>query len=207
MSIMHSAAATMPRQTPTGFSPTISGRIDANGIVVYGNDVDFAIFPADASAGDRAAIWVIQTSTNCFIRVGRWISGNGDTWYNTVGVSQGDPGLYTGTGTTVFELGEQCDSVNIYNSNDNTTDAPSAQGSVTYIAIGSYTSDDKTTFFAPTQDTKYGRQVYAQETETGIGFNTAVGEVTVQFTFRKSGYDDYTITFRGRARANADVEP
>lgn len=183
------------------FSPTLSGRLDANGYVVYANDQDFQLAPTDAFADDRAAIWVIQTATDCFIRVGRWISGNGDQWYNTGGTGQGDPGTYTGTGTTVFQLNEQCDSVNIYNSLDN-----SITGTPTFTAIGSYTSDDKVTFFAPTQDTKYGRYVWADAEELGIGTDTQIGEVTLQFTFRKSGYGDYTVTFRGRARAVATAD-
>lgn len=204
MTIIHQASVINAAWKSPGsaFNPTNSGRIDANGYVVYANDIDFEISPGSASASDTAAMWVIQTATDCFIRVGRATAGDGDNWYNTGGTGQGDPGAWTGTGTTIFQLNEQCDTVNIYNSNDN-----SINGTPTFSVVGtSYTSDDKTTFFAPTQDTKYGRRVICSAFQSGFGSDQETGECTMQFTFRKSGYDDYTITFRSRANATASVD-
>lgn len=202
MSIMTlSSTIQQPPPKPPSFEPTIFGRIDANGYVVYASDTDFALSPGTASALDSAGLWVIQTATDCFIRVGRATNGDGDQWYDTGGTGQGDPGIYTGTGATVFQLNEQCDTVNIYNKQDTST-----TGTPDFYAMGSYTSDDKGTFFAPTQDTKYGRRVEAVAFQSGLGVDTEDGQTTIQVTFRKAGLDDYTITFRGRARAQASVD-
>lgn len=201
---MIGAAANMATGVASSnFSPTIYGRIYANGIVAYALDIDFQFDPGPASAANHSAVWVIQTATSCFIRVGRWVNSAGTTWYNTTGASQGDPGAYTGVGTTVFDLGEQCDSVNIYNSGDTQT-----LGTSTFSnPFGtSYTSDDKTTFFAPTQDSKYGRRVASSAFQSGFGSDIEDGKTRLQVTFRKSGYPDYTIEFEVRARAQADVD-
>lgn len=204
MSIGHFASVISATQRRDDqFAPTIDGRVDADGIVEYSFESDFEISPLDAYADDRAVIWLIKTSTDCFVRVGRWQGGDPfDEWYNGVGTAQGDPGLYTGTGTTVFTLNEVPDTVNIYNKQDTTT-----TGSPVFTAYGtSYTSDDKTTFFNPTQDAKYGRYVDCSSAITGLGTDTHEGETTLQFTFRSSGKDDYTVTFRVRCKTTATVE-
>ena len=205
MSIMHASSVVIAQRPPIStFQPTISGRIEANGDVVYSTWSDFALSPASASSQADAAIWLIKTATDCFIRVGT--SGSGDfgteNWYNTGGTGQGDPGLWSGTGTDVFQLNEVPDTVNIWNKADNTT-----LGSPTFNLLGSsYTSDDKTTFFNPTQDTKYGRRIRSSAFQSGFGTDTEEGNFDIQFTFRKSGKDDYTITFQGHSRAQADVD-
>lgn len=206
MSIMHCASTINAQAQPGGggFSPVIYGRVHADGYVCLSDWLDFALSPASANATADCGIWLIATADNCYIRVG--VDGSGDfgieQWYNTGGTGQGDPGLISGTGTTVFELGTVPDSVNIYNANDN-----SILGAPTFTTVsGSYTSDDKSTFFSPTTSTKYGRRCNAVASQSGFGTDDETGEVTIQFTFRKSGESDYTVTFRGRSNAQADVD-
>lgn len=194
----------------TVFNPTILGRTSAtspsSNYVVYMASSDFELAPGTAVATGTSAVWLIKTSTDCFIRVGGNTSPAGtEQWYNTGGTQQGDPGLQTGTGTNVFQLNQVPDTVNIYNKLDNNT---LGTCSFTNTSGGtSYTSDDKSTFFNPTQDAKYGRMVVAAASCTG-GFCNDVddGYTQVQFTFRKSGLDDYTVTFTARGRGNATVE-
>lgn len=187
-----------------GFSPIIYGRVHADGYVCLSDWLEFALSPASASATADVGIWLIATADNCYVRCG--VQGSGDfgieQWYNTSGTGQGDPGTIGSTGATVFELGAVPDTVNIYNANDNTiAGAPSFTN-----VSGTYTSDDKSTFFSPTTSTKYGRRCNTSAFQSGFGTDTETGEVTIQFTFRKSGETDYTVTFRGRATSEASVD-
>lgn len=199
MSAIHAGSVMSAARSAGGaFAPTIYGRVHANGLVLNSYDYAFDFDPAFIAADTDAALWLIMTSTNCYIRCGGGAAA--DLWYNTAGVSQGNPGAYTGTGADIFELGEQPDSVNIYNANNNTiSNAP------VFSAVGTYTSDDKSTFFAPTQDVKYGRRVIAALSLDFPDVVVETGEITQQFTFRKAGYDDYTITFRARGEAECEI--
>lgn len=207
MSIIHSASvvASATRQV-TEFDPTISGRVEANGDVVYSTWSDFAISPSSAYSEGEAGIWLIQTATDCFIRVGA--NGTGDfgteNWYDTGGTGQGDPGLLTSAGTTVFQLNELADTVNIWNKADNSTQGTPSFSNTT--GGTGYTSDDKTTFFSPTQSAKYGRKVLCISAQSGTGTTTEEGNFDIQFTFRKGGKNDYTITFQGHSKAVATVD-
>jgi len=185
------------------FAPTIDGQVEADGHAVYSSHSDFVIDDIATANGD-ICIWLIQTVDNCYIRVGAdGAAGASDNWYDDLGAAQGDPGSRTTTGATIFTLGEVPDSVNIYNLADTTF-----VGAPAYAAYGTaYTSDDKSTFFSPTQDAKYGRMIDSYAS-AGPGFDSDVedGHIEVQYTFRKAGASDYTITFSGRARALATSE-
>ena len=200
MSIAQFASA-MPRPAPSSFAFTVFGRVEANGLVASGNDVEFNIGSPGPNASCDVAIWVIQTSTNCYIRVGI----NDDpspvnTWYNTAGVSQGDPGNTNTAGATVYELGEQCDTVKI--DHTETTDS----GGPTFTnppSGGSYTDN---VAFSPTQDTKYGREIQVFSTSSPAG-DAEQGTVTFAVTFSKAGYEDATVTFEIRAASFSSWEP
>ena len=207
MSIIH-AVSTVGAKGGGGigtWNPTIIGRISTNGVVVYSYGNDDSLEPNFAVGEADAGIWLIRTSDNCYIRCGGNAAGglqNYTRWYNTSGANQGDPGTRSGTGTNIFTLGLAPDSVNIYNVSDSTV-----TGTPIYATQGSsYTSDNKSTFFEPTIDTKYGRYVdcLASRNTTGVTFEE--GATTVQFTFRKSGETDYTVTFKARAESRAFVE-
>lgn len=205
-----SASAQVQVAGVAAFAPTVSGRTGetspGTNYVVYAQAVDFEIAPGTASTITDSAIHLIKTSTDCFIRVGCNASPlTTEQWYNTGGTPQGDPGVSTGTGTNVFQLNEVPDSVNIYNVAETNT-----LGTSTFSNVNggtSYTSDDKSTFFSPTTDAKYGRNIASDASCTG-GFCSDIddGYIQLQFTFRKTGADDYTVTFSGRARGNASVE-
>jgi len=183
-----------------GFSPTVSGRISSAGPVVTGDGEDFE-FGGTAHADGRHGIWVLRTGGDVYIRVGCRGDGNVtaiEDWYNVGGTPQGDPGEITSAGTTVFQLNEDVDSINIYAAAlDN-----SITGSPSFSAMGSFTDNDKSTFFLPTADVKYGRSCNCDSN----GNQLRIGEATVQVTFRKAGLDDLTVTFQGESHCEAESD-
>lgn len=187
--------------TSDPFVPVIYGRIASNGDTVYSFGSDDAIAPSTATGEGYTGVWLYMTSDNCYVRVGCHAVGGLSTteqWYNTGGTSQGDPGPETGTGTNVFELGTQPSEVRITNTDTDVAGAP------VYSVLGSsYTSGS---FFTPSVDTKYGRRVWALATRSTLGITQEQGYIDLQFTFRKPGETDYTVTFRGRAQGRAFVE-
>jgi hypothetical protein len=201
MSIMHASSTVANAAGAVGFSPTIFGRINANGLVAEGRDQEFAVGAPGPNASCDVAIWVIQTSDNCYIRVGINDDPNlVNTWYNTSGTSQGDPGNTNTTGATVYELGEQCDTVTI--DHTETTDS----GSPTFTnppSGGTYTDNSS---FSPTTDTKYGREIQVLDVSS-TSLLAEEGTCTFAVTFAKTGYDNATVTFSIKARALANWEP
>jgi hypothetical protein len=211
MTIIHQSgviASSTGVSTGGAWNPTNLARISTNGDAVYANCHDDEVAPGDATATANAGIWVYRTSGNIYIRCGCSTVGNtinDEDWFNTAGVSQGDPGPETGTGTNIFNIGTDAGvSVNIYIAAENTT-----TGSPLFFNDGAlFTSDDKSTFFTPAENTKYGRWIQSVAQFTGSsGANLEEGNFDLQVTFRKAGETDYTITHKGHARGRAFVEP
>lgn len=186
-------------EVASGFNPTNNGRVEANGDVIYalGDDLQSG---SNASATGHAGIWLTKTSDNCYLRVGGDATGNitaTATWYNTSGGGN-TAASRVGSGTTVFTLGEVPDSVIITNVSDNTQ-----SGSPTFTNINGGTSYTSGSSFSPTTDAKYGREVQNVAATFGPGSNTSEGNFDIRFTFEKSGYDDYVITYQGHGKAIA----
>lgn len=205
MSIAHAAStvANAARAVASAFAFTRYGQQAADGDAAYISAADFADNAVVSNAA-RGHIWVEMTATNCFIRVAETHedSASVNQWYDTTGANQGNQGTYLSASSDLYELGEQPDSINIYTvSTTNTAGAP------TFSAIGSYTDDNQTTFFAPTQDVKYGKYVNS-ETIAGPGFDSDLeqGEVRMKFTFRKAGYDDVEVEFIIESRSLSTSE-
>lgn len=208
MSIIHaSSVVNATARRDDQFAPTLSGRetttSPATSHVVRSAGSDFELSPTPAASNGYAGVWFIQTATDCFIRVGADATGDSpdDDWYNTSGVAQGDPGSRGGTGTTVFQLNETCDEVQISHEGDVNVIATCTYGNI--IGGTGYTAGS---FFTPTQDAKYGREVLASASQSGLGFDSEEGYTEVKFVFRKSGKDDYTVIFTARGRATATVD-
>lgn len=184
------------------WNPTIFGRIEANGDVAYMYASEI-VLSGIAVVDARSYIYVIKGASDTYIRVARYYTDTPltDQWYNTVGVGQGSPGAYPSSWATVFQLNDIPDTINIYRTSQTQSEFPS------FPAIGSYTSDDKVTFFNPTQDVKYGGYVDCHA-DAGPGFDqeTEEGTSKLQVTFRKAGRVDYTITFKVHAKAVATAE-
>jgi len=186
---------------PSSFAPTVGCREAVAGYVVdsTGDDVD----TIGSVAQGRSGIWVFNTGSDIEIRVGATAVGNfeaDDNWYDELGANQGDPGVDTGVGTTVFNLNDASGvTVNIY-----TVSTTVVTGTPSFSAIGTYTDDDKSTFFSPTASTKYGKRVDADALSFGGGANSEHGHFEIQITFRKSGYADYTINLSGQGDARAE---
>lgn len=202
MTIMSGAAGASAAKAATAaaaFSPTIYGRVEASGYVALGDDYTFNLGAPGPTASCDVGIWVIQTVDNCYIRVGINDSPNTvNTWYNTGGASQGAPGLISSTGATVFELGEQCDTVTIDHTDNTVASSP------TFATVSSSYTDNSA--FAPTQDAKYGRQVQVADISSQSPTPTE-GYVSFDVTFVKAGLDNYNITYRVYATALAEWEP
>lgn len=186
-----------------GWNEAIYARQAAAGNALYVYASEF-VFEGIANVDARAYVWLVKTATTCQIRLSEYHtdSGLGINWYDTTGTGQGDPGNYSSTYAVAFDLNAIPDTVNIYTSNSTTV-----LGTPSFPQIGSWTDDNKSTFFNPTQDVKYGRYVSCNA-QAGPGFDndTEQGYSTLQFTFRKAGYTDYTISFKYEARAYATSE-
>lgn len=206
MSIAHSTSiiASATILGDVSFASTTYGQVSADGFVMLAHGYEFNLGSPGITVDTDAGIWVIDTATSCYIRCAN--NANGDTqnenWYNTGGTPQGDPGAYPGTGTNIFDLGENPDSINIYTVSENTTD-----GTPIFNDVGTWTDDDKSTFFAPTQDVKYGKDVNCVDTSGPPPATGERGNFVMQVTFRKAGKTDLTITFSAEGRARSEWEP
>lgn len=190
------------------WNPTNLARIASNGDTVYARGRDDQISPGPALSTADAGIWILRTGGEIYVRVGCDATGNTvniEQWYNTGGTGQGAPGTISSAGTTIFTIGGDTGvTVNLYIANAVTV---SGTPSFSDVPGGSWTNDDKSTFFTPTADTKYGRRVVTSASQSGIGISNEEGYTDLQITFRKSGETDYTITYRARADSEAFVEP
>ena len=196
MTIIHAQSAVASGGS-SEFAPTILGRIAATGLLVLGNGEDY-VFGGGSSCDAKAAIWLLRTGGDVYIRCGCHGTGNvvaEEAWYNEAGADQGDPGRETGAGTNIFQLNSDVDSVNIYAAalDNNIQDSPAG---LQFSAYGTFTDDDKSTFFLPTADVKYGREV---DCESAGPQGTRRARITVQVTFRKAEFEDLTISFLGEA--------
>lgn len=188
-------------------TPTVLGQTTSqgSGVLAFAQASE-SIYPPPGGAGASAdiAIWVITDANNCYIRVAADTNGGSfedSGWYAPTNVDQGQLTAIAGAGTTVFTLGLRPDSINIY------TVAQTINGDgVSLGAIGSYTNDNKVSFFSPTNSVKYGLQMdCSSQTDPPSGTDFDIGDFTVQITFRKAGYHDYTITYKLETDTDAEV--
>lgn len=202
MSIMHhSSTVANAAKAQTGFTPTTYGRVQANGHVAIGDDYHFNLGSPGPNASCDVALWVIQTSTNCYVRVGINDDPNQtNDWYNTTGTPQGDPGNTSTTGATVYELGQQCDTVTIDHTDSTTSGSPTFTNPP---SGGTYTDN---VGFSPTTDTKYGREIQVLDVSS-LGPLATEGTISFSLTFAKTGFDDATVSFSIRAKALSEWEP
>ena len=186
------------------FNPTILG--DSWGtahvdLVVDADADDTQKGPANSDS--ETHLWLVASASDIEIRVAAdWNGSTGSTgWYNPAGVDQGAPDVDRVPGTTVFQLGVRDGvTVNLYTAYD---DTPTEAG-LTKTKLGTFTDDDQVTYFNPTNATDYGYRLDASADDPG---NTNVfGTLAIQFTFKKTGYDPYTITMEMEASASASQE-
>lgn len=168
------------------FAPTILGRQVSNGILsnVYAEDEDKKSTPhADATSD----LWVITTVSEVEVRINTFANGNNDEieqWWDDASVLQGIPGPTE----LVFQLGERTDvTFNFFTENVVTN------AEITHTKLlSNFTDDDKISFVTPTNAVRYG---YTYDTDNEAGAAN-VGTVTYGITFRKTGFNDYTIRFK-----------
>ncbi len=172
------------------FAPTQFGRFAGDGNVVLCIADDFGIGSSDASSD--FLVWIETSATDCFIYIEGDANGNVAAvidWFDSGGGNQGAPGA----DRLVYQLNERPDSVNIFTSALDDTDTGINQQALP--GGGAFTDDDKTTFFNPVDTTEYGWKLDGFADDPGVSI--ANGDMTVQFTFRKAGYADLTVSFKG----------
>lgn len=176
------------------FSPTLTGKtFTITPDIVVSNwqeSEDSSPAPGTSSAWGRNEIWVIDNGTDIEIRVAGDGNGNGInviTWYDTSDIAQSAPPDDNRVpGTTIFELNERSGvTVKI-----RVVSQPATSG-MTYTKIGSYTDNS---FFSLTQDVDYGWQMEA-DAEDPTGPSNVLEQQVIEFTFAKSGYNNYTVTY------------
>lgn len=185
----------------SSFSPTIYGRQAAVNYVVYAfGDTETIDFPAGAGSGCDIVLYA--TASDIELRVSAAATGNvavDEEWYDT----SGTPGDAGSGYVTIFKLNERTDvTVNIYTSNQTV----GFGDGVTFSDQGTWTDDDKSTFFNPTNATNYGSTVDCDSSQTVPGSDADQGYFTLQFTFRKTGYNDYTISFQAFAQSQCTYD-
>ncbi len=192
----------------TPFTPTILGDsgVLVGEVVVESLAESSDPDPQPSGADADTWIWVVFEGGDIEIRVAADFNGNlveDSAWYNPSHVDQGAPDTNLVPGTTVFQLGETTGvTVNIFSFRANTPDGLSE------TKVGTFTDDDKSTFFAPSASVDYGWNYEARAVDPpGAGENNSVTDWAVrQFTFRKAGFEDYTISFGQEVDATAASE-
>lgn len=183
----------------TVFAPTELGRQASTDAfsqrVVWATATEFSVNPADSEA--EVDIWIETDAGETYIRVESYADGDTSTveqWYNTGGTGQGAPG----TDEDIMTLGERVDSINIYTRTFN-----SGLNVTHQQQWASFTDDDKTTFFVPTNGSKYGYRLRASVVTSSSA--AAASNNWLQFTCRKAGYTDLTFLYRGEISASAEA--
>ena len=176
------------------FAPSYLGQVAGDGDVIIAEAEDSQLGAASASADSQ--IWVETDASQTYVRVDGQASPETTLeWYDDNGSSQGDPG----TDRNVLTLGQRVDSVNIFTKNNTTI-----SGSPNLAAIGTYTNDDKSTFFNPTNGVNYGLDMQTSASAGGPGSESEEGSFIIQITFRKAGFSDLTVEFKGRSKSYAE---
>jgi hypothetical protein len=176
------------------FAPTVIGQQEADGIVCHAEADDSNFGPSSASAD--TSVWLETTASDCFIRVDGFANASSIAdvnWFSPVDVDEGTPG----TDEDVFVLNQRPDSVNIF-----TFSLDDSQPDTVHVKIGTFTDDDKSTFFNPTNAVNYGYELQINASDPGDGNQD--GSQTIQFTFRKAGLNDLTVLYRTTGNAQAD---
>jgi len=183
------------------FTTITDGQEAADGEVVQSSaSGNGSLGPQAASASALSGIWVETTSTTGYVVVGTSASASPspsltENWYDDTGAAQGDPGgIGAGSGTVVYTLLERPDSVNIY----------TVSSTGTQTKLGTFTDDNQSTFTTLSDGTAYG---YYNDCNASVaaggGSDFDSADFEIQITFRKAGYNDVTISFKGSASASA----
>lgn len=151
--------------------------------------------PGSTSIDAETEFWLETTAGDCFIRLDAFGQGNGsfhEKWWDTGDADQGAPG----TDENAMQLNERPDTVNIF-----TFAVDISAPSSSHVKIGTFTDDDKSTFFNPTDGVNYGWTLLMEASDPGdMGVS---GSHVIQFTFRKAGFADLTVFYSGFADAQA----
>jgi hypothetical protein len=168
--------------------------------VLESTGVDVELGTSTAEAHSEVYLWA--TATDVEIRIEGSAGGSNTEeceWFDENGVSQGTTSPLSAT--TIFKYGSRTGvTVNIYTSNSG---LPS--DGCSRVKRGTFTDDDKSTFFNPTNSTKYGYQLDCEARDPPNGSPQSGGTIMqIQFTFKKAGASDYTITFSVQVAASAN---
>lgn len=184
--------------TTTGYGSTYLGQLSTEGdgyvVKAWGDDLT----EGSSSSTARTELCIKTTASETYVICNANGTGNGggvdEAWYIPTDSDQGAPG----TDEVIFTLGERIDSCNIY------TAAVDEDAANVRTPLGTFTDDDKSTFFNPSDATLYGTRIVCTAMDSGGGPDTQFGGMTMQFTFRKTGFTDLTLTFKGYNTADAE---
>jgi len=131
----------------------------------------------------------------------------GDCVINMVGRQSGtgsDQGSSAAADTDLFNLNEEPDSIRITVTEELLLGFPDGTKDLIYEAFVDGA------FFTPVLNFNYGVQADARNTAVAIGLGEPVDKIsratlTVQFTFRKAGYNDLSVSYRVKASAESSV--
>lgn len=181
------------------FSPTFNGAQDPT--VVGSSKADYEY--ADLGAGNSDA----TASTNLTVE-----ASTIDAIINIVGAQSGQPddaGSFAQADTDIFNLNIRPDTVRVRKVSATATDSDPTNFPSTSPAIGSFTDD---TDFNPTNGVKFGYKaacfVEAEDPPSNPPTTHENGRMllVVEFTFKKGGFNDLTVTYRILTDAIADAE-
>ena len=183
------------------FTPTYLARQSATSTPTV-EAVGESYRPSPTSGLAETWLWIETTASETYVRLDANASGNlisTEEWWNPSDVSQGAPGV----DEDALTLGARVDSVNIYTANY--TQVVSGADMI-MVKQGTFTDDDKITFFNPTNGVNYGWKLEASASDPG-GDRTLIGYANIQFTFRKAGFADLTVTYCMATSADAEYDP
>jgi hypothetical protein len=185
--------------TGTSFTPTITGdyyerSINAGTVWAFGTD--YSGMQSDIS------IWLVSSASDIEVKVQgdeNGLPSNRDVgWADELGnIYSGEPDNNKTPGSVVFSLGIRSGvTVQIYTTQDQTDgNNPGTR----WVKVGSFTDDgSEGSFFNPVDSTNYGYDLFANVSVVSTQYGATN---RLRFKFRKSGYNDYTITFVGEVEA------
>lgn len=182
----------------TDFSPTYvaAQTSDTGGLAVRAvmdDDQEFSAAHAEA----RCIIWVETSASETYVRVDI-TNKDGATedldWYNTSGVGQGDPGV----DQNAMSLGERVDTVKIRKVSEDVAD----DGAVS-SKEGTFTDD---LAFNPTNTLNYGYRINVESTDEGGAPDSDTGNIVIEFTFVKSGFNDLVVEYKALVNTSASSD-
>lgn len=140
-------------------------------------------------------IWIEQSATNAIIQV------QGGNWYEPDGTPNS-----AATDSTIYDLGETCDTVKITRISDSSVHTSGDEGPESWsITQNAGTFTDDVAFDPGTASTEYGYEYQLSIGDTGGQPEVADADFVLKFTFIKSGRADRVLIWSGALTVEAEA--